>query len=217
MESVPLLAVIVDPPGDPAANMAVDERLAHRVRQNLAPPTLRTYRWDQPAISLGRRQRPEDLPRELIQKELPLVRRPTGGGAVVHDTEEFTYALAMPLERIPVRVSLKGLACLLHQRLRGQLVSRGWVGADELLEAHVESEKPSPLCFSAPVAGDLLYRGRKAAGSALRVWREAFLIQGSIQGLPVPARQLRDALIEGVCAVLDVRCPQPVGSAEAGI
>lgn len=205
--------LIVDPPGDPAANMAADEQLAQEVCEGRRDSTLRVYRWNQPAISLGRRQRLEDLPGELIQKGFPLVRRPTGGGAVVHDMEEFTYALAMPLEMIPIGISLSRLPCLLHQQLRDQLVNRGLVGADEIHGAHAGSKKPSPLCFSAPVAGDLMHRGRKASGSALRVWREAFLIQGSIQGLPVAAEQLRNALIEAVSAVLDLRCPhQPLKS-----
>jgi len=89
--------IIVDPPGEPAANMERDERLAQRVREGLQPPTLRIYQWSRPCISLGRGQLLENLPEELRGKGVPVVQRPTGGGAVLHLLDEWTYTLAMPL------------------------------------------------------------------------------------------------------------------------
>ncbi|MBI3333459.1 MAG: hypothetical protein HYZ93_05160 [Candidatus Omnitrophica bacterium] len=192
--------VILDPPGDPAANMAADEALAACVRRGADPPTLilRIYRWNQPAISLGRRQRLEDLPAELIRRGLPIVRRPTGGGAVVHSPSgELTYAVAIPRPLFPRGLPLHQVAGLLHRGLREELIRRGSIPADDLdLACAGGSPSPSPaaLCFAASACGDLLYRGGKVAGSALRVWRDGLLLQGSIQGLPLPLEFLAEAL-----------------------
>lgn len=192
------LEVRVDPPGDPVGNMAADERLAQEVRRDLSPPALRIYRWSRPAISLGRRQRLEDLPGEMIQKGLPLVRRPTGGGAVVHDPEEFTYALAMPLRMAPAGVALNQIPGFIHQRFRSGLVENGLVRAEEIQTFRQPLRGPCVVCFSTPVVGDLVYRGRKAAGAALRVWRDGFLMQGSIRDLPVAYPDLFKCFLEAV-------------------
>src|SRR5690349_25016926 len=79
-----------------ALNMAIDEAiLLHHLRGD-APPTLRVFRWDQSAISLGRFQ---GLEREVElevckQLNVALVRRPTGGRAVYH-RDEFTYSIVI--------------------------------------------------------------------------------------------------------------------------
>ena len=179
------LKVILDPPGDPAANMTMDESLVQQVRSGVAPFILRVYRWNQPAISLGRCQDPQDLPADLTARGWPLVRRPTGGGAVLHRLDEVTYALAISSRQIPAGVPLRRIPCLLHGTLRDLLIREGIVSAEELRIVPAGAAGPAPLCFSAPMEGDLLYRGVKVAGAALRVWRDALLLQGSLQGLPL--------------------------------
>src|SRR5450759_94001 len=81
---------------DAALNMALDEAiLLHHIR-GAVPPTLRVFRWSQPAISLGRFQSVErEIADELCQQRgVALVRRPTGGRAVYH-RNEFTYSLSL--------------------------------------------------------------------------------------------------------------------------
>ena len=193
--------LILDPRGEPEANMAADEELARRVREGTAPATLRIYGWNQPAVSLGRRQLLEDLPPSLGSDALPIVRRPTGGGAVLHRPDELTYALALPRFPLPLRerVGVRGLnqlPGLIHQFLRDELVRRGLVPPEDLRIVSADSNGPATLCFSSPVCGDLLYRGKKVCGCALRVWRDGLLIQGTIQGLPVRESDLREILVE---------------------
>lgn len=229
---------VVDPPLDPAANMARDLELAEAVRARQAPPTLRIYRWARPAISIGRRQQASELGtwhQTTLRYQVPdgplvpgtdlrslsIVRRPTGGGAVVHRTEgELTYALALPLPELsPVpdtestgyragsrylvpgtgyQVPVRGLPGALHGALRDLLVEEGLFRPEELTVAEGNCRGPFTLCFEAPVCGDLLYKGRKVAGSALRVWRDGLLIQGSIQGLPVEYNRLVEMLQSAV-------------------
>ena len=77
--------------------MARDEALMLRVGRSESPPTLRLYQWDPPTISLGYFQRYADY--ESLPPPgglLPVVRRLTGGGAILHDLE-LTYSLALPI------------------------------------------------------------------------------------------------------------------------
>ena len=175
--------------------MARDEQLAAEVRRDQGPPTLRIYGWDRPAVSLGRRQDPDDLPAGLLSRDLPLVRRPTGGGAVVHRPDELTYAVAIPATLVPEGIRRSDLPGLFHRAFRDLLVAREFFPAADLTVAESDSGGPVTLCFNAPVRGDLLLEGRKVAGSALRAWRDGLLVQGSLQGFPLGYNQLIEALV----------------------
>lgn len=177
--------------------MRWDEELALGVRRGNAPPTLRIYRWDGPAVSLGRRQRLEDLPADFLAGSFPLVRRPTGGGAVFHQATELTYALA--LKHRPARIAgARHLVPLLHRRLKEDLSFRENISAEDLAIAGSDFRGPFTFCFSAPVCGDLLYQGKKVAGAALRVWSDGLLVQGSIQNLPMEYNRLVRAVSSAV-------------------
>ena len=126
------LRVLIDPPMEPAANMARDEELAEEVREAQAPAALRIYRWNQPAISIGRRQNPDDLPADLMARGLPLVRRPTGGGAVLHRVDELTYALATRREFVPRHLPVREFSRRIHQNLRDELVRSRALASEEL-------------------------------------------------------------------------------------
>jgi len=89
--------LIIDPPAAGDWNMAVDEVLwdwAGRTGQWC----LRMYRWAVPTLSLGYFQAYDDRWRHRASQQCPVVRRISGGGAIVHDLE-WTYSLAVPLSR----------------------------------------------------------------------------------------------------------------------
>src|SRR5688500_3010165 len=78
--------------------MARDEALLQRIGRNESPPTLRFYRWNPPTISLGYFQTYAEyasLPPPA--RDLAVVRRQTGGGAILHDLE-LTYSLVLPVD-----------------------------------------------------------------------------------------------------------------------
>jgi len=80
--------------------MARDEALLRCVGRGESPPTLRFYRWSPPTISLGYFQRYADLAAlGSAAAGLPVVRRQTGGGAILHD-QELTYSLTLPLDHL---------------------------------------------------------------------------------------------------------------------
>lgn len=200
--------LIMDPPSDPFTNMARDEELAGRVRRTLSAAILRIYQWNQPAISLGRRQTSGDLPPELLTRNLPIVQRPTGGGAVVHTLEEVTYSLSASRTDLPARLPIKEVPILFHRHLKEVLMEEGFILSSVHPEQAVhpstqlrangaskEECRHLSLCFASPVCGDLLFRGHKVAGSALRAWKDGILIQGSFQRLPVSYNKLVEAVL----------------------
>jgi len=85
--------LILQPPMEGRRNMAIDEALLLKASQGDIAPVLRLYGFSPPTLSLGRFQRLEGMiDREKIKMNgITLVRRPTGGQAVLHD-QELTYA-----------------------------------------------------------------------------------------------------------------------------
>src|SRR5437763_6604272 len=88
--------IVFDPAANGAWNMAVDEVLLDGVAAGSAPPTLRFYAWSPACLSLGYFQ-----PFSVVNVEgcrglgIDIVRRPTGGRAILHD-RELTYSVALP-------------------------------------------------------------------------------------------------------------------------
>lgn len=92
--------LVEDPPAAGAWNMAVDEALLEGACQR--GPTLRLYMWSPATLSLGYFQRVADRQLHPASLDCPVVRRPSGGGAILHDME-LTYALVVPLALCPGR------------------------------------------------------------------------------------------------------------------
>lgn len=162
---------------DAALNMAIDESVLMHHLSGQAPPTLRVFRWSQPAISLGRFQ---NIEREILsdvcqQLGVALVRRPTGGRAVYH-LEEVTYSLVIG-KHYGVPTGVVAAYAYLAPGLQAALETLG-VHA-ELSEEHV-SKNPSAACFASSTQADLTSNGFKLIGSA-QVWKDdALLQQGSL-------------------------------------
>ncbi len=86
--------LLVDPPADGAWNMAVDEVLLDAAA-NSNQPTLRLYQWQRPTLSLGYFQKYADRSQHSASLGADVVRRLSGGGAILHD-QELTYSLMLP-------------------------------------------------------------------------------------------------------------------------
>ena len=162
---------------DAAMNMAIDEAIHLHHIAGAVPPTLRVFRWSQPAISLGRFQNVEqEIAVETCQQlEVDLVRRPTGGRAVYH-RDEFTYSIVIG-KRYGVPSGVVAAYAFLAQ---GLLVALQNLGVQaEMSDEHV-SKRPSAACFASSTQADLTSSGYKLIGSA-QVWKdEALLQQGSL-------------------------------------
>jgi lipoate-protein ligase A len=172
---MPRWRLLLTEPATGSANMALDEALMARARST-GEWVLRVYSWSARTLSLGRHQsaRAAYDPATVDRAGIAVVRRPTGGRAVLHDCE-VTYSVTAPAtDAGALRESYRRINRLLIDGLRS-------LGVDVEIAASAREPKPdlSP-CFERPSSGELMARGRKLAGSAQ--WREhgALLQHGSI-------------------------------------
>lgn len=166
--------------GRPAENMARDVAVAWGVGEGLAPPTLRVYCWDPPALSLGYAQRPEaavDLA-ACARQGLAVVRRPTGGRAVLHEGD-VTYAVAVSRRGAWAGLSVAATCSAIHEAVAAGLRRLG-VPADVAGPRTVREGARGALCFAAVSSHEITAGGRKLVGSAQRRFRHAILQHGSI-------------------------------------
>src|SRR6185295_18138238 len=88
------MRLLIDPPGGGAWNMAVDEALLETAATT-GQATLRFYQWQEPTLSLGYFQSVADRQQHAASLDCPVVRRASGGGAILPD-RELTYSVALP-------------------------------------------------------------------------------------------------------------------------
>lgn len=174
------IRVINDPPLPGAENMARDEALLLRVGAGTSPPTLRLYQWDPPTISLGYFQKfAEYEALEPPAGDLAVVRRPTGGGAILHDLE-LTYSITLPIAHPLLTGGPNALYELAHD-----VVIECLRGIDVTAHRDGQTDDSSPtrgpfFCFARRHKFDVLVGADKLAGSAQRRTRSAVLQHGSI-------------------------------------
>ena len=158
--------LIVDPkPRTGAWNMALDEAIQDAVAAGQAPPTLRFYQWAPPAISLGKRQPVDGVDLARCEHDgVDVVRRPTGGLAILH-TDELTYSIAT----IPSDPRAAGAILDAYKRLSAGLVDglrRLGVPAELNPVNPYGTASSSAACFEVPSAYEITAGGKKLMGSA---------------------------------------------------
>jgi len=145
--------------------MALDEAILEAVRTDQAPPTLRFYAWNPSCLSLGYAQSVDDADRGAIEElGWDLVRRPTGGKAILH-TDEITYSISAPADH-PL---FEGGVLPSYERISLALIAGlERIGLKPELNA-TESPDPSngnPVCFQNPGTFEITVAGKKLVGSA---------------------------------------------------
>jgi lipoate-protein ligase A len=170
--------LIFHQPGSGSWNMAMDEALLESTSRAGQGGCLRFYHWEEPTLSLGYFQRHDDRREHEASRQCPIVRRSTGGGAIIHDVE-LTYCFTTAIDS-HLDSNLTRYYDAFHTTLVDQL--KAWRIKAELCE-NPQHEKPaeSPfLCFQRRTSGDVLLSDYKIAGSAQRRHRGALLQHGSI-------------------------------------
>jgi lipoate-protein ligase A len=173
--------LIHTPPAAGAWNMAVDEALLESMRLENALPVLRLYAWDPACLSLGYAQPASDVDLEaLLQRGWDLVRRPTGGRAILH-TDELTYAVIGPHSD----PRLAGSVLESYQRLSRALLDalhRLQVPAHSQAQALIPpgSDPKGAVCFEVPSNYEITVDGKKLIGSAQARKRDGVLQHGSL-------------------------------------
>lgn len=187
-----------------AKNMAIDEAVLQTLAQDKAqPPTLRFYGWEPAALSLGYAQSfAKEVDERACRKAgIDIVRRPTGGRAVLHQYE-LTYSVIAP----EVDEQVQGTVMESYLKISRALLAGFQSLGIPAQMAHGDLAKAgSAACFDAPSWYELVVEGRKLVGSA-QVRREGILLQhGSIilhfdaellfQVLKFPNDQVRKRLL----------------------
>lgn len=146
--------------------MQYDIMLAERLMERDGPATVRVYGWKPWAISLGYHQSDDEIDRALAEASgVDVVRRPTGGRAILH-AEEITYSVTMrTTESLPAT----------YERINRALVRAvRFLGVQASLETHQPDfsshyrEAASTMCFSSSARNEVKVDGRKLIGSAQR-------------------------------------------------
>jgi len=163
-------------------NMAVDEALFRVLQERGGPPTLRFYGWERPALSVGYFQNINhgiNLQR-CMQCGIEIVRRPTGGKAVLHG-REMTYAVVSreesPFSPDDLIGNYQTICACLIQGFAELGIAVNMAGTDYNKDANINREA---ICFACPAPFELLARNRKICGSAQVRSHGCFLQHGSV-------------------------------------
>jgi len=167
-------------PATGAWNMALDEAILEFAARGDVLPPLRLYAWNPPCLSLGYAQPASDVSLEVLQANgWDLVRRPTGGRAILH-TDELTYSVSGP-EHEP---RLAGGVLESYRVLAGALLEalhRLGIPAEANEKASVPAgPNQNPVCFEVPSNYEITVGGRKLVGSAQSRRKDGVLQHGSL-------------------------------------
>jgi lipoate-protein ligase A len=163
---------------DGPTNMALDEALLDAVAADPSSAMLRTYGWTEPTLSLGYFQAIAGVEADPRWHGRPLVRRPTGGGAIWHH-HEVTYALVIPSTH-PLARPNTALYYAVHSAIVSLLGRRG-IAAERRGPARGPRDEVRPfLCFTDRDPEDIVIEGVKIVGSAQRRRIGAILQHGSL-------------------------------------
>jgi lipoate-protein ligase A len=174
-----LWRLLVTAPARGAWNMAVDEAILEHIGRGVSLPTLRLYAWDPACLSLGYAQPFADVDEMRIKERgWEVVRRPTGGRAILH-TDELTYSVTAPVDELRVA----GSVLESYNRLAGALLQAVQsLGLSVEMKAGEDGHQNSqnPICFEVPSAYEITVDGKKLIGSAQARRKEGVLQHGSL-------------------------------------
>ena len=159
-------------------NMSEDERLLeYSIENNLKTPILRFYGWSPACVSLGRNQSESGINIEYCKNHnIQIVRRLTGGRAVLHDNE-LTYSFICPVDFLNCSDSV-----ILSYKEISSALALGFKNLDIEL-SFPQDKKPNSkfdYCMSISTGADLSYFGKKLVGSAQFRKQKYILQHGSI-------------------------------------
>ncbi|TAA69759.1 lipoate--protein ligase family protein [Planococcus salinarum] len=164
----------------PAFNMALDELMVEWLSKGEIGSTLRFYGWSPAGISIGRFQ---DANKKIDFQQaadygVEVVRRQTGGRAVLHD-QELTYSVAVPESHPAMPRSVKEAYLVISRGLSEGYLELG-INAELAIPNAPAETTDSAVCFDKSSWYELLVEGKKAAGSAQMRKKGIILQHGSI-------------------------------------
>ena len=164
-----------------AWNMALDEAILLSTARKESPPTLRLYGWQPATLSLGFAQPSSDVDvKRLTQENWGLVRRPTGGRAILH-VDELTYAVIAPQDDPLLAGSLLESYHTISRALLAGLVNLNIAAAGEqMYTSNNPGRSTNPVCFEIPSNYEITVNEKKLIGSAQARKHGGILQHGSL-------------------------------------
>jgi lipoate-protein ligase A len=159
--------------------MFMDHWLARQMGNLLDKPLLRFYGWIPHCISLGYHQKATDVKQQLcLQKEIDIVRRPTGGRAILH-ADELTYSVIYPYQDLDSSDFYRLMHIPFVQALQQQKVGASFEASQADFQTIYKTDRAF-LCFASSAKYEVEICGKKLIGSAQRVYENAILQHGSV-------------------------------------
>lgn len=172
--------LIIDPPSEGLFNMGKDLELAKNFEKSHSP-IFRLYSWKPWCLSLGYNQNDANINKEkLVSNNIDLVRRPTGGRAVLH-ANELTYSV---ITKVNSHRTKELIYRDVHQLIAEVFISLGvevdFVKTNPDFKNFYKSDERSVSCFASSARYELTYDNKKIVGSAQRLFKDTLLQHGSI-------------------------------------
>ncbi len=173
--------------------MAIDQAIAEACAAGESLPTLRFYQWKPPAVSLGRHQPHAEIDHAaVVAAGYEVVRRPTGGRAILH-TDEFTYSVAAAQSEARLTGGVMDAYLNISNALLAGLQRLG-VTAQKAPASVRAGSDVSAACFEVPSAYEITAAGRKLMGSA-QSRRAGYVLQHGSLPLVGDITRLIDVLV----------------------
>ena len=228
MSELAPLALLVDRPAPGAENMRRDVEMLDRCARGEIAGTVRIYGFSPPCLSLGRMQTADDVDLDACTRDgVDVVRRPSGGRAVLHD-QEVTYAVVCTASDPRFGGRVLESCARIHAAVARGLAGIGVHALEQARPRDVRAAARNAAavadCFAVPAAHELLdTHRRKLVGSAQARRGRALLQHGSVLLEPSgAARYLRSSRTQpqsgGVRQLLgrEVTWEELAGALEAG-
>lgn len=174
-----------------AFNMAADDFLLEQAESAGTVPVLRLYGWDKPSITIGYHQKLERAVDVTRLGHTPVVRRSTGGRALLHDDGELTYAVAGDFIRHPILgATLRHSYNMIADAIVRFYRAAGWPAVIAHRDRPIGlsgSKAVQKGCFAAVSLYEIVLGGQKVAAGSQRRTRCALLQHGAIK-IAAPTR-----------------------------
>ncbi len=145
-------------------------------------PLLRLFQWSEPTVTYGYLLDPAKV-KEWAKPygNVPVVKRPTGGGAVLHTPNDLSLSLLWPRSSKMFSDHPRECYAQIHEIILGVLKKNRDLSLFSKDGSCAQHSSNLPVCFQEPVCNDVMENGKKIVGGALRITKQAILYQGTVQ------------------------------------
>lgn len=158
-----MIRLIIDTYHMGSWNMACDLAISKHVGKGVQPTTIRLYGWTLPTLSLGKFQKLEDIDFEYLENNnIDIVRRPTGGRAVLHH-KEITYLFSASTNHPLLPKSVIGSYKVIAEAL---IKSLNYLDINCDVEKNKKKHLNTPACYDSPSIYEITIDKKKFIGSA---------------------------------------------------